>query len=108
MALRAMCRYFGILTPSPSREGPAVLVNSFPIEFSSSVLTGIPHMDVVIIIWGQCGPCFSGTSFNIVRGWSDSGTYCHRWLVCWCKHQQFSIELFQCCQLSSLMVETVF
>ena len=108
MALSAMCRYFGILTPSLSREVPTVLANSFPVEFSSCIITSIPPMDVVIIIQSWCSPHFSRTPFNIAREWSDSGTNCHRQLVCWSKHWQFGIELCWCCQLSFLMVEIVF
>ena len=78
MALRAMCKYFGVLTPSPSRESPTVSANSFPIEFGGCLITGILHIDVVVSVWGQCGPCFSGTPFSIVRGWGDSGTSCFR------------------------------
>ena len=98
MALRAMCMYFDILTPSPSRESPTVLANSFPVEFGSCLITGIPHLDVVVSVQGQCGLHFSRTPFSIVRGWGNSGTNCCRWLVCWCECQQIVIELFWCFQ----------
>ena len=72
MALRAMCKYYVLLTPSPSGGNPTDPVNSFSIEFGSSIVTGIPHMDIMVIVWGQCGLHFCRTLLNIARGWGDS------------------------------------
>ena len=38
MALRVMCKYYTLLTPSLSREGPTHPANSFPIEFSGGCI----------------------------------------------------------------------
>ena len=67
MALRAMCEYYGILTPSPSRDSPTDPTILF-VEIVSYLVTNVPHVDVAVIVWGWRRPHFNWTPFFIIRG----------------------------------------
>ena len=58
MALRAMCEYYGILTPSPSRDSPTDPTILF-VEIVSYLVTNVPHVDVAVIVWGWRRPHFN-------------------------------------------------
>ena len=90
-----MCKYYGLLTPSPSRESLTDPMTLF-VEVISYWVINIPHLDITIIVSAQHRLHFSWTPFHIVRGWSDTEAHCHWWLVCQCKHWQFFVELLQC------------